>query len=163
MDKALDNIVSAFKDLANKYNNTMSFLSNNVERGSGISAQMEAFKRMMPHEKTLNALGMGYDKNGKVTFDEDTFRENWEKDPNQIKDLMGGQFGIAERVGSKATAVLDSSVDKVIGSEEGAATGAISTQEAVPTQIRPLPLPSHPRCRNPLCSLLVLQGAARLI
>ena len=85
---------------------------------------MEAFKRMMPHEKTLNALGMGYDKNGKVTFDEDTFRENWEKDPNQIKDLMGGQFGIAERVGSKATAVLDSSVDKVIGSEEGAATGA---------------------------------------
>lgn len=123
VNKALDNIVSAFKDLANKYNNTMSFLTNNVERGSGISAQKDAFNRMMPHEKTLSAMGMGYDKNGKITFNEDAFRENWEKDSEQVKNLMGGQFGVAERVGSKATAILDSSVDKIIGSD-GSATGS---------------------------------------
>ena len=92
VDKALDDIVSAFKDLTSKYNSTMSFLSNNQERGSGIQAQMESLKRMMPNEKTLSAMGMGYDKNGKVTFDEKAFRENWEKDPEQIKNLTGGQF-----------------------------------------------------------------------
>ncbi len=118
VDKALDDIVSAFKDLTSKYNSTMSFLSNNQERGSGIQAQMESLKRMMPNEKTLSAMGMGYDKNGKVTFDEKAFRENWEKDPEQIKNLTGGQFGFAERVGNKATAILDSSVDKIIGSDE---------------------------------------------
>ena len=118
VDKALDDIVSAFKDLTSKYNSTMSFLSNNQERGSGIQAQMESLKRMMPNEKTLSAMGMGYDKNGKVTFDEKAFRENWEKDPEQIKNLTGGQFGFAERVGNKATASLDSSVDKIIGSDE---------------------------------------------
>lgn len=117
VDKALDDIVSAFKDLTSKYNSTMSFLSNNQERGSGIQAQMESLKRMMPNEKTLSAMGMGYDKNGKVTFDEKAFRENWEKDPEQIKNLTGGQFGFAERVGNKATAILDSSVDKIIGSD----------------------------------------------
>ncbi len=118
VDKALDDIVSAFKDLTSKYNSTMSFLSNNQERGSGIQAQMESLKRMMPNEKTLSAMGMGYDKNGKVTFDEKAFRENWEKDPEQIKNLTGGQFGFAERVGNKATAILDSSVDKIIESDE---------------------------------------------
>ena len=118
VDKAFDDIVSAFKDLTSKYNSTMSFLSNNQERGSGIQAQMESLKRMMPNEKTLSAMGMGYDKNGKVTFDEKAFRENWEKDPEQIKNLTGGQFGFAERVGNKATAILDSSVDKIIGSDE---------------------------------------------
>ena len=118
VDKALDDIVSAFKDLTSKYNSTMSFLSNNQERGSGIQAQMESLKRMMPNEKTLSAMGMGYDKNGKVTFDEKAFRENWEKDPEQIKNLTGGQFGFAERVGNQATAILDSSVDKLIGSDE---------------------------------------------
>ena len=118
VDKALDDIVSAFKDLTSKYNSTMSFLSNNQERGSGIQAQMESLKRMMPNEKTLSAMGMGYDENGKVTFDEKAFRENWEKDPEQIKNLTGGQFGFAERVGNKATAILDSSVDKIIGSDE---------------------------------------------
>lgn len=127
VDKALDNIVSAFKDLTNKYNNVMSFLSNNQERGSGIAAQMESFKRMMPHEKTMSAMGMGYDTNGKVTFDEDAFRENWEKDPNQIKNLTGGQFGFAERLGSKATSILDSSVDKIIGGN--GSTSAISTSD----------------------------------
>ncbi len=117
VDTALDNIVSAFKDLTGKYNSTMSFLSNNQERGSGIQAQMESLKRMMPNEKTLAAMGMGYDTNGKVTFDEEAFRENWEKDPEEIKNLTGGQFGFAERVGNKATAILDSSVDKIIGSD----------------------------------------------
>lgn len=125
VDKALDNIVSAFKDLTDKYNSTTSFLSNNQGRGSGIQAQLESLKRMMPHEKTLSAMGMGYDTNGKVTFDEDAFRENWEKDSEQIKNLAGGQFGFAERVGSKATSILDSSVDKIIGSSaDGSASAA---------------------------------------
>lgn len=118
VDTALGNIVSAFKDLTSKYNSTMSFLSNNQERGSGIQAQMESLKRMMPNEKTLQAMGMGYDTNGKVTFDEEAFRENWEKDSEEIKNLTGGQFGFAERVGNKATAILDSSVDKIIGSDK---------------------------------------------
>lgn len=116
VDKAVDNIVAAFKDLANKYNSTMSLLSNNVGRGSGISSQMDSLKRMMPNEKTLAALGMSYDTNGKIQVDEDALREALEKDPEEVKNLVGGQFGIAERVGSKATAILDSSVDKVIGS-----------------------------------------------
>lgn len=127
VDKAMDNIVAAFKDLANKYNSTMSLLSNNVGRGTGIASQMDAMKRMMPNEKTLAALGMSYDTNGKVQVDEDALREALEKDPEEVKNLVGGQFGIAERVGSKATAILDSSVDKVIG-------GAVSDESSDSTK-----------------------------
>lgn len=116
VDQAADDIVAAYKDFADKYNNVLDYLSNNQERGSGIAAQLESFKRMMPNEKTLKAMGMSFDTNGKLQIDEDSLKEALKKDPTYVKELMGGQFGIAERVGSKATSILDSSVDKIIGS-----------------------------------------------
>lgn len=114
--KARDEVISAVSNFVDKYNNTTNLLSNNQERGSGIGAQLDAFKRMMPSEKTLKALGMSYDTNGKVKLDEDALGEALDKESGYVKELLGGQFGIAERIGSKATSVLDSSVDKIVGS-----------------------------------------------
>lgn len=130
VDQAINDVVAAFKDFAEKYNNTLNYLSNNQERGSGIAAQLEAFKRMMPNEKTMKALGMSYDVSGRVKVDEEALRENFEKDPSYIKDLMGGQFGIAERIGDKATSVLDSSVDKIIGSNGSSSDGTNSASSS---------------------------------
>lgn len=114
--KARDEVISAVTDFVDKYNNTTNLLSNNQDRGSGIGAQLDAFKRMMPNEKTLKALGMSYDKSGKIKVDEEALGEAFDKDPGYVKELLGGQFGIAERIGNKATSVLDSSVDKIVGS-----------------------------------------------
>ena len=130
VDQAINDVVAAFKDFADKYNNTLDYLSNNQDRGSGIVAQLESFKRMMPNEKTMKALGMSYDASGKVKVDEEALRENFEKDPSYIKDLMGGQFGIAERIGDKATSVLDSSVDKIIGSNGSSSDGTNSASSS---------------------------------
>ncbi len=115
VDKAVDDIVAAAKDFTSKINSTLSYLKNNTGLGSGVSAQLDTFKRSLPTDKTLKALGMGYDTNGNLTFDEDALREAIENDPDEVKELLGGQFGLAERVGSKATKILDSSVNSIMG------------------------------------------------
>ncbi len=48
-------------------------------------------------------------------MDEDKFREALQKDPELVKDLLGGQFGMAERAGDKATQILDMSVNEIMG------------------------------------------------
>lgn len=115
LGKAEDDVVSSMKDFADKLNSAISYLQKNTGAGSGVSAQLDSLKRMIPSEKTLKAMGMSYNTDGTLKFDEDAFRENLQKDPGFTKELVGGQFGLAERVGSKATKILDSSVDRIVG------------------------------------------------
>ncbi len=49
-------------------------------------------------------------------------KEAMQKDPDQVKELLGGQFGLAERLGSKATSILDSSVDSIMGGNSSSNT-----------------------------------------
>lgn len=113
---AEDDVVSAVKDLVKNYNDTISYLKKNGSFGEGLSSQMESLKRAIPSEQGLKYLGMSFDTSGNLKVDEDKLRETLQKDPEFVKDSFGGQYGIAERLGSKATAILDSSVDKIMGS-----------------------------------------------
>ncbi len=115
LSKAEDDVVSSMKDFVDNLNSAISHLKKNTGAGSGVSAQLDSLKRMIPSEKTLKAMGISYNTDGTLKLDEDAFRENLQKDPSFTKELVGGQYGLAERVGSKATKVLDSSVDKIVG------------------------------------------------
>ncbi|MCI9568410.1 MAG: flagellar filament capping protein FliD [Lachnospiraceae bacterium] len=135
-DKAADDIVAAVKDFAQKYNDVVSYLSNNTNRGSGISEQLAAFKRAIPTEQGLKVLGMKVDSKGMLQVDEDKLKEALEKDPEEVKNLLGGQFGIADRVGNKATSILDSPVNKIVGStsdESGTKTNHTGSSDGAST------------------------------
>jgi len=116
LGKAEDEVVSSMKDFVDKLNTALSYLKKNTGAGSGVSSQLDSLKRMVPSEKTLKAMGISKDTDGNLKFDEDSFREALQKDPSYTKELVGGQYGIAERAGNKATYILDSSVDKIVGS-----------------------------------------------
>lgn len=133
--KAQDDVISAVGDLVKKYNDTISYLKSNTSLGSGITDQIETLKRAMPSEKTLKAIGISYDTSGNMKFDESALRTamdnalnkavgaeedfdldaDWGVEWEQAKDIIGGQYGIADRVGAKATFILDSSVDRIVG------------------------------------------------
>jgi len=133
--KAQDDVISAVGDLVKKYNDTISYLKSNTGLGSGITDQIETLKRAMPSEKTLKAIGISYDTSGNMKFDESALRTamdnalnkavgaeedfdldaDWGVEWEQAKDIIGGQYGIADRVGGKATFILDSSVDRIVG------------------------------------------------
>ena len=89
-------------------------------------------------KKAYRVLAKKYhpDMNPGDTEAEKKFKEALEKDPEFIKNAIGGQFGIADRLGAKASAILDSSVDEVLNKGTTSGTGkhsATSSSEAVET------------------------------
>lgn len=113
--KASDDIISAAQDFVNKYNSTASLLKNNAGRSASLSSQLSAFERAIPNDKALKVAGMKINTDGKLSLDQEKLGEALEKDYGLVKDIIGGQYGMAERAGSKASSVLDTSIDKIIG------------------------------------------------
>ena len=112
-----DEVVSAVKDLVNGYNSVQSLLQGNSDRGTGAAAHAQAFGRGMADEKTLAAIGISYNKNGKLLLDENELREALETDFDGTKSIIGGQFGIAEKVAARADAALSDSVQRIVSND----------------------------------------------
>ena len=108
MEKEKSNIISSVKDFVNQYNETKSYLSSNSNRSSTVASHLAAFS---------------IDKYGKMQLDEKKLTESLDKDYEETKNLLGGQYGLAERVGTKATAILDTPVDKIAGVSGSSSTG----------------------------------------
>lgn len=112
-----DKIVSAVQDLVKSYNSVTNLLSENSERGFGAASQLASFNRGMADSKTLSKLGINYGKNGDLTVDEDTLKSALENDYETTMNLIGGQFGIAERAASKADSALSDSVQHIVSND----------------------------------------------
>lgn len=122
VDKAMDNIVSAMQDFADEYNRTTSFLKANSGSYGAAADGLSAFKRSMTTEKALKTVGMSLDTSGNLQVNEKELREKLSESYDFVKETVGGQFGIAERVGNKATSILDSPASRLLnstGSSEG--------------------------------------------
>lgn len=127
VDKAREDIVSAVSDFADKYNNTISFLQSNSNRGAGVARQQASLERALPTEGALKTLGMKVDTTGKLEVDKDALNKALTDGRyNSVKDTMGGTYGIAQRMGSRATNILDSSIDTVAGSSKTSSTSSTS-------------------------------------
>lgn len=117
LDKAADAVVDATKEFMDKLNGTISYLSKNSGHSATVAFQLASLKRTIPSEKGLAKIGISIDTSGNLKMDEDKFREALQNDPDLVKDVLGGQFGIAERAGQKATEILDMSVSEIMDTE----------------------------------------------
>lgn len=115
VDAAKDAIVDATKDFLDQLNGTIAYLSKNSGHSSTVAFQLAGLRRTIPSDKALAKIGISVDTKGNLKMDEEKFREALEKDPGLVKDLLGGQFGMAERAGDKATEILDMSVNEILG------------------------------------------------
>lgn len=131
VDKAREDIVSAVSDFADKYNSTISFLKSNSNRGAGVARQQASLERALPTEGALKTLGMKVDTTGKLEVDKDALNTALTDGRyNSVKDTMGGTYGIAQRMGSRATNILDSSIDTVAGSSKTSSASSTSSTSA---------------------------------
>lgn len=112
-----DEVVSAVKDLVSGYNSVQSLLQDNSGRGIGAAVHAQAFGRGMADEKTLNAVGISYNKDGKLELDEEKLKEALETDFNGTKSILGGQFGIAEKVAARTDTALSDSVQRIASND----------------------------------------------
>lgn len=119
VDKAKEDIVTAVKDFAKAYNSAVSFLESNSDRSSTVVRQLNSLKNSLTTEDAMARIGLSFDKSGNLEVDEDKLKDTLDKNYNSVKDIMGGQFGIAERAASKAGYILDhASVEKIAGVAE---------------------------------------------
>lgn len=116
VDKAKEDIKTAMTDFADQFNKTMSFLESNSSRSSTVENHLASMKRSLLTSNALKTVGLKTDAYGKLHVDEKGLDKALNETYSHVKETMGGQFGIAERVGSKATSILDTSVDKIVGS-----------------------------------------------
>ncbi len=112
-----DEVVSAVQDLIKGYNSVSSLLESNSGRGTGAAAHLESFNRGLADEKTLKALGITYNKDGDLVLDEDKLKEALREDFEGTRDLLGGQFGIAEKAAQKSDMALSDSVQRIVNSD----------------------------------------------
>ena len=117
LEEAEDKVVDATKEFLDKLNGTISYLSKNSGHSATVAFQLASLKRTIPSEKGLAKIGISIDTSGNLKMDEEKFREALQKDPSLVKDVLGGQFGMAERVGDKATTILDMSVNEIMDQE----------------------------------------------
>lgn len=124
VDKAKEDIITAVKDFAKAYNSAVSFLENNSDRSSTVVRQLNSLKNSLTTEDAMARIGLSFDKSGNLEVDEDKLKDTLDKNYNSVKDIMGGQFGIAERAASKAGYILDhASVEKIAGVAEKESKG----------------------------------------
>lgn len=115
VEKAFGNIVSAIEKFADDYNSTMSFLKNNNGMTATAASDMAGFESYTLTDKALQTFGLSKDKDGFLSVDKKKLTESLEQSYDFVKETVGGQYGIAERVGTKATRILDSPVDQILG------------------------------------------------
>lgn len=119
LNKAKDEIVSAVKDFADSYNNALSLLENNSGRSNTVNTQLASLKRALTTEDAMARIGLSLDKSGKLQVDEKKLKKTLDENYASVKDIMGGQFGIAERAATKASDILDhASVERIAGVSE---------------------------------------------
>lgn len=132
--EAKNDIVDATKDFIDQINGTIDFLSKNSGHSATVAFQLAGLQRTIPSDKALAKIGISVDTKGNLKMDEEEFREALEKDPELVKDLLGGQFGMAERAGDKATKILDMSVNEIMGgsvsSKDTSGTGSTGSSAA---------------------------------
>ncbi len=122
VEKAFGNMVSAIDKFVEDYNTTVSFLKNNNGMTATAAEDLASFGHSTLTDKALQTFGLSKDKDGYLSVDKEKLTESLEESYDFVKETMGGQYGIAERVGSKATRILDSPVDKILGTNKTAST-----------------------------------------
>lgn len=112
-----DSVVSAVDDLVKGYNSVTGLLKENSNRGTGAAAHLSSFKRGMADEITLKAIGITHDKDDNLKLDKDKLKSALEHDFEGTRSLIGGQFGIAEKVSAKTHSALSDSVQRIVGKD----------------------------------------------
>ena len=126
MDKAKENVIAAVKDFAEKFNSAVSFLESNSGRSSTVANQLASLKRSLKTEDAMKTIGLGLDKSGRLEVDEEELGKALDENPGFVKNVMGGQFGIAQNAGSKAGEILDfTPVEKIAAVSQKGSSGGV--------------------------------------
>lgn len=108
-------LVSGMADLVDSYNNAVTLLSKNADRGSGTTAQLRKLQQAITGTpEHMERLGLSVNKDGTLSLDKQTLTKSLEKEPDLTKDLISGSFGIGQKAFQGAQSAISSSAESLI-------------------------------------------------
>lgn len=110
-------VVSAVEELVKSYNSAVSLLNSNAARGTGSANQLRSMLASPASAKKMELIGITKNKDGTLSLDKDKLNEMFEKDPDLTKDIIGGQFGIAQGAYAKAQSGITKSSESLINND----------------------------------------------
>lgn len=112
-----DQYVSAMEKLVNSYNNVVSLLNKNTDRGDGAARQLSKLGRVMGSLQTMELLGLSKDKDGMISLDKTKLADNLKDHTDLTKDLISGSFGLAQKAFNSAQSGLNTSISSMISND----------------------------------------------
>ena len=106
---AATGIADSVSKLVNKFNETLSFLNKNSDRGIGVLNQMRRMIIPPTSERSMKLAGITINKDGSMKLDRAKFMEKMEQSPSLIKEVVedfargirtDAQMGMQERSGN---------------------------------------------------------------
>lgn len=115
-------VTEAFGELIDSFNQAISVLNDNQNRGTGVAMQQRSFQQGIAPKDTLTRMGITTNKDGTLALDKATFEKRLRDEPGLSNQLIGGNFSIAQIAFNKADAALRTSADSLINNQ-GRTTG----------------------------------------
>ena len=119
--EAINNFVSA-------YNTTINFLSDNVNKGSAISRQLENLKIPEIHEKNLNSMGVSINKDGTLSVDSKVLSETLNNNIEDVEKVLGSRYSAFSKVDRSINSALKESsinlIDRTLYNQSNSSSSA---------------------------------------
>lgn len=128
-EEAMKKTTDAIESMVNSYNEALSTVSENTDRGSGVTRQLGRMSQSPAAQAAMEMVGVTQGKDGKLSFNKDKFASTLnaaakadaklgsDARVNLIKDIVGGGSGIASGIRSDSQAGLNTSASSLIGND----------------------------------------------
>lgn len=119
----------AVQSMVDSYNDALTTLSGNTDRGSGVTRQLGRMQQSPAAEAAMNLVGVTRGTDGKLSFDKEKFTKTVHEAAKAdarlgssarmdlIKDIVGGSSSIASGVRNDSQAGLNTSASSLIGND----------------------------------------------
>lgn len=112
-----DKIVSSVKDLTDSYNKALKLLNDNADRGTGVTNQLRNLVRGLASEKSLEKVGITTKKDGTLKLDQEALKKSLKESPRMTKEIIGGNYGVAQTGFTKASQAMTANASSLIGND----------------------------------------------
>ena len=128
-DADREELVSKVQNMVDVYNDAVKLLNDNYESGTGVGQQLRNLLLPPISEKSMEIVGLTYNKDDTLALDSKKLKTAYEENGEQVKQLLGGKYSVADGIRDKADAALKQSSHTL--TNKGGVTGGNYNKEDI--------------------------------
>lgn len=116
-DEAIDKTTAAVEKLVTQFNDTLSLLNKNADRGGGVSTQIERMVQSPTSERSMELIGITTQKDGTLKVDTEKLKTALREKTSTVRDVVAGNFGMAQGMSRDSVQGLNQSAASLISND----------------------------------------------